>query len=54
MRPKVPRRLPVVLSREEMHLLPAQLEGPHRLMARLLYGTGMRIVEWTSICAAGR
>lgn len=44
-RPKKPRRLPVVLSREEVHLLLAQLEGTHRLMARLLYGTGMRIME---------
>ena len=44
-RPKKPRRLPVVLSRAEVQLLLAQLEGTHRLMGRLLYGTGMRIME---------
>ena len=43
--PKKPRRLPVVLSREEVHLVLAHLEGTHRLMGRLLYGTGMRIME---------
>src|SRR5699024_7462146 len=35
-RPKKPRRLPVVLSREEVQLLLAQLEGTPRLMGRLL------------------
>jgi integron integrase len=44
-RPKKPRRLPVVLSRDEVQLLLAQLEGTPRLMGRLLYGTGMRIME---------
>jgi integrase len=44
-RPKKPRRLPVVLSREEVARLLAQLEGTPRLMGRLLYGTGMRITE---------
>jgi integrase len=44
-RPKKPRRLPVVLSRDEVQLLLAQLEGTPRLMGRRLYGTGMRIME---------
>jgi len=44
-RPKKPRRLPVVLSREEVRLVLAYLEGTHSLMARLLYGTGMRLME---------
>lgn len=44
-RPKTPRRLPVVLSREETRRLLAHVDGDHRLMARLLYGTGMRLME---------
>ena len=40
-----PRRLPVVLSQEEVRRLLAQLDGTHRRMARLLYGTGMRVME---------
>ena len=39
------RRLPVVLSREEVERLLAALEGTARLMAGLLYGTGMRLME---------
>jgi integron integrase len=38
-------RLPVVLSREEVRTLLAQLDGVHRLVAHLLYGTGMRLME---------
>jgi len=44
-RPKTARRLPVVLTREEVRLVLAQLDGTSRLMARLLYGTGMRLME---------
>ncbi len=39
------RRLPVVLSREEVKCLLAHLDGLHRLMAGLMYGTGMRLME---------
>lgn len=42
---KRPRRLPVVLTREEARALLARMEGTHGLMARLLYGTGMRLME---------
>jgi integron integrase len=42
---KRPRRLPVVLTREEVRSLLARMEGTHALMARLLYGTGMRLRE---------
>lgn len=38
-------RLPVVLSRDEVKRLLARMEGTHALMARLMYGTGMRLVE---------
>jgi len=39
------RRLPVVLTREEIHLLFSFLEGPYLLMAQLLYGSGLRLLE---------
>ena len=38
-------RLPVVLSREEVKRLLARMDGTHGLMARLMYGTGMRLME---------
>lgn len=44
-RPRTHRRLPVVLSAEEVAALFALMEGEHRLLAQLLYGTGMRITE---------
>lgn len=44
-RPKKPVRKPVVLSRSEVERLLAAMEGTHALMARLLYGTGMRLME---------
>jgi len=44
-RAKRPRRLPVVLTRDEVHRLLAQLEGRDWLMASLLYGAGMRLME---------
>jgi integron integrase len=44
-RPKKPKRTPVVLSRTEVERLLAVMEGTHALMARLLYGTGMRLME---------
>src|SRR5678815_249536 len=44
-RPKSTKRLPVVLARAEVRALLAHMEGTHRLMARLLYGTGMRLME---------
>jgi integron integrase len=42
---KRPARLPVVLSRDEVTRLLDQLEGTFQLMARLMYGTGMRLME---------
>lgn len=41
-RAKRRRRLPVVLSREEVQALVSQLHGVHRLVASLLYGSGLR------------
>jgi integron integrase len=42
---KVPARLPVVLTRDEVARVLVRLRGTHRLIGRLLYGTGMRIME---------
>jgi len=39
------RRLPVVLSRAEVKALLAVMEGVYGLMAGLMYGTGMRLME---------
>lgn len=38
-------KVPVVLTRAEVDRLFAHLDGTHLLMARLLYGTGMRLME---------
>ena len=40
-----PPRLPVVLSREEARELIGLLDGTYKLMAQLLYGTGLRLLE---------
>ncbi|MCD6525656.1 MAG: integron integrase, partial [Desulfuromonas sp.] len=44
-RAKRARRLPVVLSRDEMSRLLDAMEGTFGLMAQLMYGTGMRLME---------
>jgi integron integrase len=52
-RPRADKRLPVVLSHEEVARVLMQLDDqqrlpgspPHGLFARLLYGTGMRLME---------
>ncbi len=44
-RPHRPPRLPVVLSVAEVASVLALLQGEQGLLARLLYGTGMRIAE---------
>ncbi len=44
-RPKKPKRMPAVLSRLEVERLLTAMDGTHALMARLLYGTGMRLME---------
>ena len=40
-----PVRLPVVLSRDEVALLLSRLRGPVWLMAALMYGAGLRLLE---------
>jgi integron integrase len=44
-RPKSRVRLPVVLTNDEVGHVLLALDAPHRLLAQLLYGTGMRIME---------
>ncbi|MCU7927387.1 MAG: integron integrase [Candidatus Thiodiazotropha sp. (ex Dulcina madagascariensis)] len=44
-RAKKPRRLPVVLSAEEVDGLLKKLSGTQWLMASLLYGSGLRLLE---------
>ncbi|MFQ5528493.1 MAG: integron integrase [Thermoanaerobaculia bacterium] len=39
------RKLPVVLSRQEIRSLLARLEGVDRLIVQLLYGSGLRLLE---------
>ena len=44
-RPKRPARLPTVLNEGEVQCLLALMYGVHGLMARLIYGTGLRLTE---------
>jgi integron integrase len=44
-RAKRPRPLPVVLTRDETQAVLEQLDGVPRLMALLLYGAGLRLLE---------
>jgi site-specific recombinase XerD len=44
-RAKKPRRLPVVLTKEEVKRVLGQLSGSPWLMSMLLYGAGLRVME---------
>jgi len=44
-RAKKPRRLPVVLSPEQVRQVLPQLEGKYWIAGNLLYGSGLRLVE---------
>lgn len=44
-RPQQKRRIPSVLTQNEVAGLLAQMQGETALLARLLYGTGMRLME---------
>ncbi|TBV04483.1 integron integrase [Stutzerimonas kirkiae] len=44
-RAKKPKRLPVVLSQDEVALLLERMQGVQRLVANLLYGSGLRLLE---------
>ncbi len=44
-RAKRPQRLPVVLIRDEVEAILSHLHGTHWIMASLLYGAGLRVME---------
>ncbi len=50
LRAKRPKRLPTVLRQEEIPRLFSAMKGPYALMARLLYGAGLRLTECTNLC----
>lgn len=44
-RARQPQRMPTVLTREETQAVLSALSGVHQLMAKLLYGSGLRLLE---------
>ena len=44
-RAKKPRRLPTVLTRDEVKRVLSRLDGPTKIAATLLYGAGLRLME---------
>jgi integron integrase len=44
-RPRTPRRIPVVLSRQEVARLLAHAPPAHKTLLKLLYGAGLRLTE---------
>jgi len=48
-RPKQSKHLPTVLSQTEVSYVLDRLNEPCRLMAQLIYGTGMRITECVTL-----
>lgn len=53
-RPTPTRRIPSVLTREEVGSMLALMDGVTGLLARLLYGTGMRHMEGLSLRVTAR
>jgi site-specific recombinase XerD len=45
LRAKKPKRLPTVLTKEEVRHILDCVAGTHQLMAKLLYGSGLRLME---------
>jgi integron integrase len=44
-RAEKPKRLPTVLTKEEVHKVIERMSGTYQLMAKLLYGSGLRLME---------
>ena len=44
-RPTKPKRVPTVLSREEAKSVIARMEGIYKIMAQIMYGSGLRLME---------
>ncbi len=49
-----PQQLPVVLTREEVDRVLTELRDPYRLIAQILYGSGLRLLESLSCASSGR
>ena len=45
LRAKRPKRVPTALTKEEVRRVIGYLLGTHQLMAKLLYGSGLRLME---------
>src|SRR5260221_422555 len=52
-RAKRPQRLPVVLTRGEVDRVLIGMSGTHQLMAKLLYGTGIRLIGMIGVRKMG-
>lgn len=50
---KPSQRLPLVLTPAEVRAVLDRMDGAYGLMARLLYGTGMRLMECMRLCVKG-
>ena len=46
---KRPQKLPVVFTRDEVKQILLQLEGVNWLMGQLLYGAGLRVMEFVRL-----
>ncbi|NOT06090.1 MAG: integron integrase [Anaerolineales bacterium] len=44
-RPKKGKRVPIVLSKDEARAVIASLAGPYKIMAQIMYGSGLRLME---------
>ncbi|MCG2762394.1 MAG: hypothetical protein L6253_04340 [Candidatus Atribacteria bacterium] len=44
-RPQKPKHVPTVLSKQEAKKVIENMQGIYRLMAQLLYGSGLRLME---------
>jgi len=44
-RPNKPKRVPTVLSKTEAKIVIEKMEGVYRMMAQLMYGSGLRLME---------
>lgn len=44
-RARRPQRLPVVMTRDEVRAVLGKMKGPSRLVALILYGSGLRLME---------
>lgn len=49
LRAKRPQRLPTVLTKDETLRLIGCLSGTHQLMAKLIYGSGIRLMEYLRV-----